>query len=210
MTVTFIGDVHGKFGQYKTLLKKYPNTIQVGDMGVGFLNWPHGDPQQNPPHDLMVETNAFFIRGNHDNPHVCKRHSRYLPDGYGTSTKQGNMMMFIGGGYSIDRHYRREGFTWWPEEELSYDEACRIADVYHVMKPTVMVTHECPSVHTDLLYASHHRFDSSRTEKFLQTLWEAHKPQLWIHGHHHLSVEHNIQGTKFVCLAELEAREFNI
>jgi len=68
MQATFIGDVHGKYQQYKKLIRSSPSTIQVGDMGIGFRRWPHGEFQTNPPYDLMVETNARFIRGNHDNP----------------------------------------------------------------------------------------------------------------------------------------------
>lgn len=35
----FIGDVHGKFKSYKTLIKDIPMSIQVGDMGVGFKKY---------------------------------------------------------------------------------------------------------------------------------------------------------------------------
>src|SRR5712671_5809644 len=105
MTI-FIGDVHGKFDRYKAIIREHPNTIQVGDMGVGFRRWPHGEYQSNPPYDEMVKANAYFIRGNHDNPAVCKRHTQYIPD----SMVQ-NDTMFIGGGYSIDWQYRIEDFS---------------------------------------------------------------------------------------------------
>lgn len=35
MLTRFIGDVHGKYPQYKLLIKDGPPSIQVGDMGVG-------------------------------------------------------------------------------------------------------------------------------------------------------------------------------
>lgn len=206
----FIGDVHGKFSQYERIIREHSGTIQVGDMGVGFRRWPHGEWQTNPPYDKMVKAEAWFIRGNHDNPFICQQHSRCIKDGDVHTTQKGNKIMFIGGGLSIDKAYRIEDYSWWPEEELTYEQMCEIAEKYLAEKPDVMVTHECPSVHVDRIHESHHRLDNSRTTQFFQSLWAQHQPKLWIHGHHHISTESDINGTKFVCLAELEMREFDI
>jgi hypothetical protein len=73
----------------------------------------------------------------------------------------------------------------------------------------LMVTHECPVVAANAIYGSHHRYDNSRTSQFLQALLELHKPSIWVHGHHHVSVDHIIDGTRFVCLAELEMKEIS-
>ena len=35
MTI-FIGDVHGKYNRYRDIIRDCENTIQVGDMGIGF------------------------------------------------------------------------------------------------------------------------------------------------------------------------------
>jgi hypothetical protein len=105
--IRFIGDVHGRFGQYRRMLKGSPHpTIQVGDMGVGFRRWPHGEADQNPPYDVMAGGGHRFIRGNHDNPGVCARDTQHVPDG----TIEGNVM-FVGGALSIDKEYRHEGFS---------------------------------------------------------------------------------------------------
>lgn len=207
----FIGDTHGKFPQYHKIIKDHPNTVQVGDMGVGFRRWPHGEWQQNPRYDLMVDQNAWFIRGNHDNPHVCRKHSRCIGDGHVEITAKGNKIMYIGGAYSIDRHYRIEDYSWWPEEELSQPVMYALAEKYAEAKPDVMVTHECPLEVIEHIH-SHHFRDNSRTQQFLQVLFRSngHQPKLWIHGHHHISFDKVIDGTRFVCLAELELREFDI
>src|SRR5688572_3564341 len=113
-TVRFIGDVHGRFKAYKALIRAVPRSIQVGDMGVGFFKWPHGEAAQNPPHDAMVSGDHRFIRGNHDNPAVCRTQSQWIADGH---IEDG--MMFVGGGVSIDQALRHQSFDWWPEEELS-------------------------------------------------------------------------------------------
>lgn len=204
MTI-YIGDVHGKFTPYKQIIRAHPNTIQVGDMGVGFRRWPHGEHSyQNPPHAEMVKANARFIRGNHDNPAVCRRHSQYIPDG---RVEDGTM--FIGGGYSMDWKFRTEDYSWWKDEQLSQEDMNVIADIYYTAKPRVMVTHDCPTTAALAIPHSHHWDDRSRTERFLQALWELHKPKLWVHGHHHISVDHVIEGTRFVCLAELEFKELS-
>lgn len=171
-------------------------------MGIGFRKWPHGEWHVNPPHAKMVTARARFIRGNHDNPFVCQRHTQWIPDGH----IEGDMM-FIGGAYSIDKEYRIEDFSWWPEEELSQVEMFRIAEIYERVKPRIMVTHDTPLVAIAQMPHSHHLWESSRTQQFLQSLWNFHKPQIWIHGHHHISVDHMIEGTRFICLAELEMKD---
>jgi len=148
-----IGDVHGRNRQYKRILKdalihSIPS-IQVGDLGLGFVRyntWNHGTYSPNPPHRLMVEANAEFIRGNHDNPNACKRNSQWIPDG----TVRGNMML-IGGAISRDIFYpngkprRHEGYDWWPDEELGYVELMSMIDKYEKVKPEIMITHDCTS-----------------------------------------------------------------
>jgi hypothetical protein len=198
----FIGDVHGKYSQYEKIIRDHPDTIQVGDMGIGFYN-ETGIPQANPPHAKMLAANARFIRGNHDNPGVCSRHSQWIQDGYVDGDR-----MFIGGGYSIDKMYRIEGCSWWADEELSQPEMVRIADIYQSLKPRLMITHEAPTVAVERIPHSHHwKFEPSRTQQFLQSLWNFHRPQVWIHGHHHISVDHVLDGTRFICLAELEIKD---
>ena len=115
--------------------------------------------------------------------------------------------MFIGGGYSVDWKYRIEDYSWWVKEQLTQEEMNVIAYVYVLVKPRMMVTHECPTTAALAIPHSHHWTDRSRTEQFLQALWELHKPELWVHGHHHISVDHVIDGTRFVCLAELEVKD---
>lgn len=197
-----IGDVHGKYKQYKNLIRQHSGTIQVGDLGLGFRRYPHGDWTQNPPYDEMVAAGATFIRGNHDNPSVCRNHTQWIPDGLVK-----NDVMFVGGALSIDWQYRIEGYSWWADEQLSQSEFNLVVDTYCVIKPRVMITHDCPLSIIPLIH-SHHFNDNSRTQQALQMMFEAHQPDLWIHGHHHISMDHVVEGTRFVCLAELEMKEF--
>ncbi len=210
MTV-FIGDVHGKYTQYKRILDHCTGSIQVGDMGVGFRRWPHGDWQTNPPHEKMVEGKHRFIRGNHDNPNVCKGHSQWIPDG-----RIENDTMFIGGGLSIDKAYRVEDYSWWPDEELEYLNLRALIEVYDVARPKVMVTHDCPesiALHIVqlLLIPGTTKVDfPSRTRIALQQMLEIAPPKLWVFGHWHFPLDQVINSTRFVCLAELQTIDIDV
>lgn len=208
--IRFIGDVHGKYEGYKRLIKDFPRSIQVGDMGVGFKNW-HGEIKGNPPHYAMVAGDHRFIRGNHDNPEECAKHSQWIPDGH----VEGNMM-FCGGAVSIDRAYRTEGYSWWKDEELSTEELNRIVDKYSTVKPRIMVTHDCPETVAEQVLNSivvlgkpssgYTKLDpqhASRTRQAFHNMWIMHSPEIWIFGHWHVLFDHVLRGTRFICLPEL-------
>lgn len=197
----FIGDVHGKYEPYKRLIRQATDTIQVGDMGLGFRKWPHGEWRQNPPYDEMVKANARFIRGNHDNPEVCRNHTQWIQDGLVRDD-----MMFVGGAVSIDKPWRVKDFNWWEDEQLSSASFENLMGVYAAAKPLVMITHDCPKSVIPLLH-SHLFGDDSITQNSLQKMLEIHRPKLWVFGHHHMSFDRVESGTRFVCLAELEMRE---
>lgn len=210
--IRFIGDVHGKFGRYEKIVKESPYaTIQVGDMGVGFRKWPHGEWSSNPPYDTMVEHHACFIRGNHDNPDTCARHTQWISDGHCTGTG----IMFIGGALSIDKAYRVPGYSWWEDEELPQIMLDRYLDRYIKQRPQIMVTHECPETVAALILGKmadlrqvgasvklDPRF-ASRTRVAFQRMFELHQPKLWIFGHWHVPFAGTINGTAFICLPEL-------
>ncbi len=211
-----IGDVHGKFSRYKTIISERADSIQVGDMGIGFrrTQGPRmGEFTQNPPHYAMLAGHHRFIRGNHDNPDSCRRHSQWIADG---TVEDG--VMFIGGAMSIDKMYRIPGFSWWEGEELSIKELNDMVTVYLTEKPRVMITHDCPSEVGEVLASrgagvgGYAKIEGSRTSQALQSMWSAHSPDLWVFGHWHLSFDHILhggreKGTRFVCLAELEYRD---
>lgn len=206
-----IGDVHGKYEQYKRLIKGAPPTIQVGDMGVGFryIGGPRdGEFRQNPPHRQMKEGGHRFIRGNHDNPDQCRRHSQFILDG---TVEDG--VMFVGGAQSIDRAWRLENYDWWEEEELSSTQLFNLTDAYIGMRPRAMITHDCPDEVAEAMeaHSGRKKLDfKSRTRQALQSMWSAHSPKVWVYGHWHYSFDQVLRGTRFICLAELEMKEIEI
>ncbi len=206
-----IGDVHGKFSQYRELIRDVPASIQVGDLGVGFRRKGgvrDGEIYGNPPHYAMVHGSHRFINGNHDNLSVCLGHSQFIPSG----TIEDDMM-FVGGALSIDRQWRTEGYDWWPNEELSIQELNTMVDIYATAKPKIMVTHDCPESVAHILFGEGGKLKfefPSRTRQALQSMFELHQPELHIFGHWHESRNMVINGTRFICLAELEYKDIEI
>ena len=206
MTI-MIGDVHGKYNRYKSIIKQHKDTIAIGDMGIGFRDRRGDRFLINPPYDRMVENNARFIRGNHDNPSVCKNHTQYIADG----TIEGNVM-FIGGAGSIDREHRTENIDWWADEECSTQELSDIVDLAIEKKPEIIVSHDCPQEVVRPLflgYDLHKSLYPTRTGQALESIRQLVKPKLWIFGHWHIDRDAIIDGTRYICLAELACRDIN-
>jgi predicted phosphodiesterase len=192
----FIGDIHGKTHEYRNIANDCDQSIQVGDFGVGFGNITATYV------DSLVNQNHRFIRGNHDNPDECKLSKRWIGDG-----SVFDDMMLIGGANSIDKQYRIEGASWWRNEELSYSDLAFFLGKYESVKPRIMVTHDAPSFVIGELFNC---FDSNRTRHAFDEMLNIHKPDIWIFGHWHKSADKAINGTRFICLAELEYIDLEI
>jgi predicted phosphodiesterase len=191
----FIGDTHGKFTKYLSLIEAVGHSMQVGDFGAGFNTIPD------------ISSNHRFIRGNHDNPNICKEHPNWIPD-----LTVIDRMFLLGGGFSLDHHSRIEGKEWWPDEELSHDDLYKGMDIYEASACDIIVSHECPHEIAPLLFNKRRvRVESpSRTSQALSSLLWIRKPTLWIFGHWHISVDEVIDGTRFICLNELEYIDLDI
>jgi predicted phosphodiesterase len=201
--IKFLGDVHGKLSRIPTPQDGVA-IVQIGDLGIGF---------GAQPQSYLAPTyrkNFFFIRGNHDNPHKCRQHPNYLGE-FGMAPEELGKFFFVGGGFSIDRALRVEGRDWWPDEELSVPELQEAIDLYTLHKPRFMVTHEAPeSVGRKLLTRINPRetYQPSRTAMALEAMRMAHMPEVWIHGHWHISVREKVDNKIFIGLDELEHCEF--
>jgi predicted phosphodiesterase len=203
--ITILGDIHGDFENYRAFVEGRESTIQVGDYGLGFDKTRDKDQlvwaKENPQHK--------FIRGNHDNPRLCKLSPSYIPDGtYDAETG----IMYIGGAWSIDYWNRIEGKTWWADEEISSKEFKEIREKYLDIKPNVVVSHDAPfGVPKDmgLLDPNFGGPVITRTGAFLNSFWQQHKPSFWFFGHYHTSATKTVDATNFVCVGEHKAVVFN-
>jgi hypothetical protein len=191
----FIGDVHGKFDSYLALIDGVNSSIQCGDMGIGFgIPFP------------VIDESQMFIHGNHDDYLKCLSIPNFIDDG---SFDEDNSIFCIGGAWSIDWEWRQNHMNhggnavWWKEEEQPYPKLEKIINWYEECKPEIMVSHDCPLIMAQEL-KSNHQWDNSRTRNALNSMFEIHKPELWIFGHHHVNMTRDIKGTRFICLDELD------
>jgi DNA repair exonuclease SbcCD nuclease subunit len=188
--------------EHKGGVKGITSSCQAGDMSIGFpahsnVKYVRNDKDWSPE----LESCHKFIRGNHDDPALCRSHPNYLGD-YGFADKPN--IFYVSGGYSVDHTFRIPDLTWWSDEELSEDQMNSAIVLYEEMKPKIMVSHECPLAMKIDSVTNKWKFDhNSRTELMLQSMFEIHQPDYWIFGHHHQRKETDKNGTHFVCLDEL-------
>lgn len=189
-SIRFIGDIHGEFAVLHTLAddKSVDKVVQVGDCGIGFgIPWPDDMPEK-----------VHFIRGNHDCREQCELISNYIPDG---TTEDG--IMYVGGAWSIDFQWRTPGVNWWHDEELSDYEFEDIFEKYVEYKPHTMVSHDLPQgINDQIIPLGRKQYLRNRTNFWLREMWNAHKPDLWICGHHHpdKGIVEKVEGTEFIVL----------
>lgn len=223
MNTVVCGDVHGKTERFMRIVNQAEAAglavIQVGDMGLGFRGTllPHLGKQHG------------FIRGNHDGPDECRMHPNYMGD-YGFDLARN--LFWLAGAYSIDYEWRQNrergggDKVWWDDEELSQDKLDKAFDLYSQSKPRVVVSHECPASvakemigpllitpsygHADTYYSAKLGCTGSRTARMLEQMFERHQPEAWIFGHYHMDWEKQINGTRFVCRAELSTIEIEL
>ena len=204
-----IGDIHGDFYSYQTYaIGDFEGpTIQVGDFGVGF-------GQSDYWHEMVNEFHSAgkhrFIRGNHDNPTMCKDMSGWITDG----TVEDDVM-FIGGAWSIDNpdappgwYKRTKDIDWWEDEECSDEQFENMLELYDSYRPRVMITHDCPhNIASDMFWGSGFlsgpRYNT-RTGDFLQKLLDIHQPDEWYFGHWHKTMRHRHGRTLFHCIGILD------
>jgi hypothetical protein len=200
--IHLIGDIHGAAYSYEMAVKSKSNTIQIGDFGLGFYpcygmdDAPaayRGDKQLNK---ILNSGNHYFIRGNHDNPKVCRDNPRWIPDGHIHEN-----MMFIGGAWSIDRGGRTQGLDWWSDEELSMSAFYDMMDIYEKAKPEIMITHDAPTIVASKLWKIGFGYHApSRTNQALDSMFAMHKPKQWFFGHHHMHDQRTVDGCDFRCI----------
>jgi hypothetical protein len=200
----FIGDVHGHIPRYVALCREAEHTVQVGDLGF-----------RRHYAEVIAQLDGArhrFIPGNHDDYSFLPPHA--LGD-FGVHRAADVEMFFVRGAFSIDRKYRTPGLNWWAEEELSPQRLAEAIALYRNVKPSLMVTHDCPMSITrfvgdpDVLRSFGFLEEPrTRTQVALQTMLEAHQPARWIFGHYHRNITFQTEGVTFTCLAELATLDF--
>ncbi len=211
--ISFIGDVHCEYDKYLSLTRDCEYSLQLGDFGFSFDQVAGIDTERHR-----------FIPGNHDGyARIAQRKLEGwkfpVENDYGVLSLAGTDIMYVRGGFSVDKMYRRPGFDWFPEEEIPESDLRTMIEHLSTQKTRVVASHECPAfVAEELLFdnpvmlMNFGRYRPSRTARSLEELFGkmTDKPELWVFGHHHAPFDKNIQGTRFVCLPVLERLDWQV
>lgn len=201
IVIRFIGDIHGDYEWYNAMINDCPHpSVQVGDFGMGFPI-----QRESPNWNHMLDGGHKFIRGNHDDPALCRVNACWIPDG----TIE-NGVAFIGGASSIDRQWRTAGLNLWPDEEISLFHHGSIRENIMHKKPHTIVSHDCPLKIIPKLFPNALPF-ASQTQLALQEILES-CPSIktWIFGHWHENVDKEINGVRFICLGINQYKDLEI
>lgn len=210
------GDIHGDLRWLLNLLwyaRRFgcEGIVPLGDTGLWLdnaLQRRTGENRINDPWLDAVETmlDGFglwmrFLDGNHDNHPDARAAYPELGDDSGIRPIReridwadrasvwdwcGVRFGALGGAYSVDSGRRREGFDWWPTEQISYREADRMAGRGHV---DVLLTHDDPEeARIPRLRPLDMKSDdrSSAHRRIISMAVEAATPELLCHGHFHI------------------------
>lgn len=220
-TLRIIGDVHAKFQDYIALTKECDYSIQVGDMGFDYK-----------PLNVIDHNKHKFFSGNHDSldqyyssPHVIESTATTgKSKDFGIATHGGLDFFFLRGGFSIDWKQRQKSYlmggakSYWDNEELSMEQMEMALWQYQKMKPSVVITHECPrsiSQHVgdnkilEMFGYNPQRF-TTKTSELLEMMFQSHQPKLWLFGHYHNNWASEINETQFRCIDELSYAELEV
>ena len=218
MKILILGDVHGCWGDLNIVitraLRQHPDItafVQVGDLGY---SWPGSKPFaflktfMDPSTIAKAEAVPFYwLEGNHENyaqlntdGGAFQPNMIYQPRG--SIRDLGNKRaMFFGGASSIDRQYRIEGKSWWPDESIQYGQILKALEQQGPID--VLFTHEHAMAYPYRSYKD----DFGRGDKqAIDALREKFKPRWHFFGHHHEYGEGETGGTKWACVPIIESR----
>ena len=207
--VRIIGDVHGKLEEYRRLTTHSEYSVSLGEMGFDLV------PLVGMYCKDLDGDKHIIVPGNHDNYNVIQGLTTFrVNPGYGKFLEGplGDVnAYYVRGAASIDKAYRTEGRSWWPEEELSSTALLDAVEWYTACEPDIMITHTAPDfiVEEHLLTRGQTKYNF-RTEQALESMHGFHAPKVWVFGHFHLTKTFKVKGTTFVSLGELATCDLNV
>jgi len=205
--ITVIGDVHGKSPFHMDIIKEHEYTVQLGDLGFSY--------------EYLKEVDFLkhqFFMGNHDNYDYDANDIPHDLGDFGLRQLNYVDFFFVRGAFSIDWPWRvsqeQKGFgkSWWSQEQLSLIQCKECFEEYADLKPDLVITHSTPRQLANLVgnpeILRHFGYDpptfTTNTQELLQSMFEAHEPDIWVHGHLHISHRTKLGKTHFIGLSELE------
>ncbi len=199
----YLGDLCNNFGIIVNFCRRNDKMvpkaiIQVGNFGAGFYKDFKDDMEYL--NDMLSSFNVtlYSIRGNHDNPIFFKGDHKWsnlklLPD-YTVENINGENILFIGGGISIDRQKRINGYDYWKNEIVIEDieklEILHDIDIVAThtspsfVRPTSLSPLEMSYSTTDLTLLEDLKREKDRMDKIYNILISNNNIKKWVYGHY--------------------------
>lgn len=218
--VGWAGDWHGNTQFALNAISKFADAgvrvvYQVGDFGLwgghdgaAYLRKLHKRLEQ---HDMLL----VITPGNHENYDMLEKFPLnehgfqfradvdrlwFAPRGH-IWTHHGAYLAALGGAGSIDRYWRTEGTSWWPQERITEEDIHRTIanfDALNIPAIDVMMTHEAPAgvfLGPKGILASpeleHYCYEQ---RVLLRNAVDHVTPRTLVHGHWHRSIDEVISG----------------
>ncbi len=195
----FIGDIHGQFSELSERISTFSDQIfiQVGDFGLGYNDYSV-DIEMLKEFNEELKTNnnqLYVLRGNHDNPIFWNEDSDYsnlhLVKDYTKITIEGKDVLFVGGGVSIDRCFRRKDISWWEGEEIientEFDKKCDILVTHVPLKNRMTRFIPLMGMHTFFFRDDTLDHDLRMEQELLEKIYSETHCKYMISGHMHQS-----------------------
>ncbi|MCI1018060.1 metallophosphoesterase [Microbacterium sp. C5A9] len=204
--VAVVGDIHGDFRwldivarAVQTLAPDVTTMLQLGD-------WAMDPGTTDEALDGTGIERVYVTLGNHEpwgqitpllnaHPGCAIRVSEitWILPRPARLTIGGRSVLSLGGAVSVDRAWRVEGVSWWPDEEITRDH---VAAAIAGGPADLMLTHESPAgtpvravreiLRTNPFgFPDDARADSATSRARVAKVWNIVFPELLVHGHMH-------------------------
>ncbi|MBC16243.1 MAG: hypothetical protein CL942_04235 [Desulfovibrio sp.] len=214
-TVMIVGDVHASWGMLNKLINRQrPDIIlQCGDFGF----WPK-NRRHNPTQNLKIgSTQLHWCDGNHEDHEALEQVQAsgrleimptcfYQPRGSMLELPDGRVVLFAGGGLSVDNGMRKPGHDWFPDHELLTEkDLAKFPDPAQV-KIDIVISHTAP-LEFDVEGIPYSQWPSwwDRTpdpsRRTLSEVLRRYKPSRWFFGHFHTYQKGKVDGCEWTTLS---------
>ncbi len=194
MRIMVLGDVHAKFGELTALIKieKPELILQCGDFGFwpGKVNfsainngntvicWCDGNHENHDKIGELLKTN-----GKERKPIEILPNILYCPRGSVIKLPDGRYVLFVGGAWSMDRHFRIEGHNWFSQEVINDDDISALPD----RNIDIIISHTVPNYFVTEYEKWQKEAAKDISSKALDYVYDKYKPSKWYFGHWHIS-----------------------
>lgn len=227
------GDTHGEIDIDKLTSRRWPEgktlmkndcLIIAGDFGLVFT--PNGSKTEEFWLNWLEQRpwTTLFIDGNHENfprlysyPEeerfggvvgVIRPSVLHLKTRGHVYEAAGKKIWCFGGAESVDKAYRKEGRSWWPEEEPTWEQMeYGLSQIEkYGGEFDFIVTHDCPArmLRTCLggfgIYDGSSKIRPGRAGEYLERVADLARAQYWFFGHYHTDLSAEIDSQRYRAL----------